>query len=219
MMNENDLMSRLVASKAIMDSPKFSKSSNSMNGGLPPTSLQDFDMPQARYNIPQEFLQESQPVNQPYLSSLPKENTKPVGVPSVDAIKSSKLPDEIKKLMLEHPIAQPNQQTQVTLSDDLIERASRLMGNNNSEKTKIQETQNTKSQTSDINYKLIQKMIEEAVNKALKENGLLVESETRSSDQFKFRVGQHLFEGKVNKVKKINQIYCKLYSFRYLQKK
>jgi hypothetical protein len=37
-MNENDLMSRLVASKAIMDSPKFNKSANSMNQGLPPTS-------------------------------------------------------------------------------------------------------------------------------------------------------------------------------------
>jgi hypothetical protein len=30
-MNENDLMSRLVASKAIMDSPKFNKSANSTN--------------------------------------------------------------------------------------------------------------------------------------------------------------------------------------------
>jgi hypothetical protein len=39
----------------------------------------------------------------------------------------------------------------------------------------------------------------------LKENGLLVESESRSSDMFKFRVGQHLFEGKVNKVKKMSK--------------
>jgi hypothetical protein len=167
MMNENDLMSRLVASKAIMDSPKFSKSSNSMNGGLPPTSLQDFDMPQARYNIPQEFLQESQPVNQPYLSSLPKENTKPVGVPSVDAIKSSKLPDEIKKLMLEHPIAQP-QQVSATLSDDLIER-----------------------------------MIKEAVDEALQENGLMVESSEKANEMLSFKVGKHVFEGKVTKIKKL----------------
>jgi hypothetical protein len=58
-MNENDLMSRLVASKAIMDSPKFNKSASSTNQGLPLTSLQEFDMPQAKYNIPQEFLQES----------------------------------------------------------------------------------------------------------------------------------------------------------------
>ena len=54
-MNENDLMSRLVASKAIMDNPKFAKSRNGMNDGLPPTSLQQFDVPNAKYNIPEEF--------------------------------------------------------------------------------------------------------------------------------------------------------------------
>jgi hypothetical protein len=210
MMNENDLMSRLVASKAIMDSPKFSKSSNSMNGGLPPTSLQDFDMPQARYNIPQEFLQESQPVNQPYLSSLPKENTKPVGVPSVDAIKSSKLPDEIKKLMLEHPIAQP-QQVSATLSDDLIERASRLMksdtSNNyipeSSQPKSQQKSTQTQSSNSQIDYKLIKKMIKEAVDEALQENGLMVESSEKANEMLSFKVGKHVFEGKVTKIKKL----------------
>jgi hypothetical protein len=46
---------------------------------------------------------------------------------------SSKLPDEIKRLMIEHPIAQAQQQGGgATLSDDLIERASRLMKNENS---------------------------------------------------------------------------------------
>ena len=51
----------------------------------------DFDIPQAKYNIPQEFLQE-QPSSAPLLSSVPRENTKPVGVPTVDAIKNSRLP-------------------------------------------------------------------------------------------------------------------------------
>jgi hypothetical protein len=210
-MNENDLMSRLVASKAIMDNPKFTKSNNSMNGGLPPTSLQDFDIPQARYNIPQEFLQESQPVNQPYLSSIPKENTKPVGVPSVDAIKSSKLPDEIKKLMLEHPIAQPQQQSSTTLSDDLIERASRLMRNETSNnyipesvqpKSQQKPTQ-TQSSNSQIDYKLIKKMIKEAVDEALEENGLIVESSEKANEMISFKVGKHVFEGRVTKIKKL----------------
>jgi hypothetical protein len=185
------LMDKLVKAKAIMDKSENIKTSDIANKSI--NYVQEFDSPNVKYNIPQEFLAENQPVT----------NTKPLAVPTVDAIKNSKLPDEIKKLMIEHPIAQPNQQTQVTLSDDLIERASRLMGNNNSEKTKIQETQNTKSQTSDINYKLIQKMIEEAVNKALKENGLLVESTEKSNENFSFRVGKHVFEGKISKVKKI----------------
>jgi hypothetical protein len=209
-MNENDLMSRLVASKAIMDNPKFTKNRNSMNDGLPPTSLQDFDVPNAKYNIPQEFLQESPSMSQPYLSELPKVNTKPVGVPSVDAIKSSKLPDEIKRLMIEHPIAQAQQQGGgATLSDDLIERASRLMKNENSNnyipesvKPKTQQQPQTQS-TSQIDYKLIKKMIREAVDEALQENGLMVESSEKANEMLSFKVGKHLFEGKVTKIKKL----------------
>lgn len=207
-MNENDLMSRLVASKAIMDNPKFNKSSNSMNQGLPPTSLQEFDMPQVKYNIPQEFLQESPqvPMNQPYLSELPKVNTKPVGVPTVDAIKNSKLPDEIKKLMMEHPIAQP-QQASPTLSNDLIEKASRLMKENPGQyiPESAKPKQQPQSQPSgNLDYKVLQKMINEAVNNALKENGLIAESSEKTNEVFSFKVGKHIFEGKVTKIKKLS---------------
>jgi hypothetical protein len=207
-MNENDLMSRLVASKAIMDSPKFNKSTNSMNQGLPPTSLQEFDMPNVKYNIPQEFLQESPqaPINQPYLSELPKVNTKPVGVPTVDAIKNSKLPDEIKKLMMEHPIAQPQQQSP-TLSNDLIEKASRLMKENPGQYVpeSAKPKQQTQTQPSgSFDYKVLQKMINEAVNNALRENGLIVESSEKTNEVFSFKVGKHIFEGKVTKIKKLS---------------
>lgn len=209
-MDENDLMSRLAASKAIMDSPKFNKSANSMNQGLPPTSLQEFDMPQVKYNIPQEFLQESPQSNQmsqPYLSELPKVNTKPVGVPTVDAIKNSKLPDEIKKLMMEHPIAQPQQQSP-TLSNELIEKASRLMKENPSgyvpESAKPKQTQQQSQPSGNIDYKLLKKMINEAVNEALEENGLLIESSEKANETFSFKVGKHIFEGKVTKIKKLS---------------
>ncbi len=209
-MNENDLMSRLSASKAIMDSPKFAKSRNTMNDGLPPTSLQDFDVPAAKYNIPQEYLQEQpQQMSQPYLSSIPKENTKPVGVPTVDAIKNSKLPDEIKRLMMEHPISQPNQPN-ATLSNDLIEKASRLMKGNDSNyipesaKPKMQQPQQSNNTSGNIDYKVIQKMITEAVNSALKENGLIVESAEKANEVFSFKVGKHIFEGKVTKIKKLS---------------
>jgi hypothetical protein len=169
-------------------------------------------MPQAKYNIPQEYLQEqpSQQMSQPYLSSLPVENTKPVGVPTIDAIKNSRLPDEIKKLMMEHPISQPQQQQTATLSNDLIERASRLMKENpgnyvpDSAKSK-QEPQSTQpSPSTNIDYKLLRKMINEAVNDALKENGLLVESTDKTNELFSFKVGKHIFEGKVTKIKKLS---------------
>ena len=177
--------------------------------------VQEFDLPQAKYNIPQEFLQEQPSMGQgqqPYLSELPKVNTKPVGNPTVDAIKKSKLPDDIKRLMMEHPISQPQQQ-EATLSNDLIERASRLMKQDQggyipeSAKPKTQSvTTPTPQQTAGtekINYKLIQKMINEAVNNALKENGLVMESSEKSNEIFSFKVGKHVFEGKVTKIKKL----------------
>ena len=174
--------------------------------------VQEFNTPNVKYNIPQEFLQESpQQSSQPYLSSLPVENTKPVGVPTVDAIKNSKLPDEIKKLMMEHPIAQPNQSPSMTMSDELIEKSRRLMGHNEgsyipeSAKPKsIPSQQSQPTQNNGIDYKLIQRMINEAVTKSLKENGLITESAEKSNEMFTFKVGKHVFEGKVTKIKKMS---------------
>jgi hypothetical protein len=201
-------MEKLALSKAIMDKADGIKSSNSMNGGLPPTSLQQFDVPNAKYNIPSEFLQEGPSQQTQYLSSVPRENTKPVGNPTVDAIKNSKLPDEIKRLMMEHPIGQPQQQP-TTISNELIEKASRLMKDNSnnyipdSAKPKQVQTQPTPS-VGNIDYNVIQKMITEAVNNALKENGLLMESSEKSNELFTFKVGKHVFEGKVTKIKKMS---------------
>jgi len=201
-------MEKLALSKAIMDKADGIKSSNSMNGGLPPTSLQQFDVPNAKYNIPSEFLQEGPSQQTPYLSSVPRENTKPVGNPTVDAIKNSKLPDEIKRLMMEHPIGQPQQQP-TTISNELIEKASRLMKENSNNyipdaaKSKQVQSQPTPS-VGNIDYNVIQKMITEAVNNALRENGLLMESSEKSNELFTFKVGKHVFEGKVTKIKKMS---------------
>ena len=206
----SDLMQKLAMSnaKALMretNSPKrMDSSSQSM--------IQQFDIPNVKYNIPQEYLQENpQQSSQPYLSSLPVENTKPVGVPTVDAIKNSKLPDEIKKLMMEHPIGQPAQQPTMTMSNELIEKSRRLMGNSESgylpesarPKTAPQPSQPQPSNTG-IDYKLIQKMINEAVTKSLRENGLITESSEKSNEVFSFKVGKHIFEGKVTKIKKLS---------------
>ena len=208
----SDLMQKLAMSnvREIMNqtsTPRRADTSSHM--------VQEFDMPQAKYNIPQEFLQEQPSMGQgqqPYLSELPKVNTKPVGNPTVDAIKKSKLPDDIKRLMMEHPISQPQQQ-EATLSNDLIQRASRLMKQDQSgyvpesAKPKTQSATTTAPQQTagaeKINYKLIQKMINEAVNNALRENGLIMESAEKSNEIFSFKVGKHVFEGKVTKIKKL----------------
>jgi hypothetical protein len=205
------LMEKLALSKAIMDKADGIKNSNAISGGLPPTSLQQlnspetFDIPNVKYNIPSEFLGESPQRNQPFVSNEPRENTKPVGVPTVDAIKNSKLPDEIKRLMMEHPITQPQSHTP-TISNELIEKASRLMKKN--EGNYIPESAKPKQQvqpsTSGIDYNLIKKMINEAVNEALHENGLITESSEKANEVFTFKVGKHVFEGKVTKIKKLS---------------
>jgi len=202
----DQLMQKLMISKAIMDKTDGITRGDSRSMNTPSNMIETFEVPQAKYNIPQEFLQE-QPMSprmgqQP--SYMPVENTKPVGVPTLDAIKNSKLPDEIKRLMMEHPIAQPQQQS-ATLSNDLIERASRLMKENptsyqpESAKAKVQ---STPSQS--LDYNVIQKMITEAVNQALKENGLIAESSEKANELFSFKVGKHIFEGKVTKIKKLS---------------
>jgi hypothetical protein len=198
----DQLLEKLAKSKAIMDATKDLKRSDRPSG-LSQEGVSDFAIPQAKYNIPKEFLEESNTPNAPYLSSLPRENTKPVGVPTVEAIKKSKLPDEIKKLMIENPIAQPNQEPNVTLSNDLIERASKLMKKNDG--NYVPESAKPKPQVSSgIDYDLIREMINEAVNNALKEGGLITESTEKTNETFSFRVGKHVFEGKVTKVKKIS---------------
>jgi len=203
-------MQKLMISKAIMDKTDGIKRIDNREMNSPSNMVESFNMPQAKYNIPQEYLQEqpSQQMSQPYLSSLPVENTKPVGVPTVEAIKNSRLPDEIKKLMMEHPISQPQQQQTATLSNDLIERASRLMKENPSgyvpESAKPKQQAQTSQPTGNIDYKILQKMINEAVNNALKENGLLMESSEKTNELFSFKVGKHIFEGKVTKIKKLS---------------
>ena len=49
----------------------------------------------------------------------------------------------------------------------------------------------------------IKQIVKETVEEVLRENGLLVESESKSNDLFKFRVGQHIFEGRLTNVKKV----------------
>jgi hypothetical protein len=199
---DEQFIQKLMLSKAIMDKTEGTKRNSQPQRDYYEDDNEGYGTPQPKYNIPSEYLSE-QP-QQPMYTSNP---TKPVGAPSIDAIKNSRLPDEIKRLMIEHPISQPQQSVGATLSDELIEKASRLMKGNKSgyvpESAKPQ-TKRVEKNDVGIDYGKIQKMIESAVNNALKENGMLVESSEKSNDLFTFRVGKHVFEGKVTKIKKIS---------------
>lgn len=204
MNSEAELLQKLMISKKIMekhDDIGRGQSRNISMGDYSSPIVESFDAPAAKYNLPSDLLEETRPVAQQRQSNLPME----------DRIASSKLPDEIKRLMIEHPIQQPTMgmSSGAVLSDDLVEKASRLM-NTNAKGDQIKESTPRKQSiqqpvSSSLTANQIRDIVRETVEDVLKENGLLVESESRSQDMFKFRVGQHLFEGKVNKVKKMSK--------------
>jgi len=208
MNSEADLIQKLMISKQIMD-----KHNQTPRGGMP--SMDSYSSPQvesfepagAKYNIPQEFLQESQQTEQPYLSSIPKTPTMPQAI-TKDRVMSSKLPDEIKRLMIEHPIEQPTSMTGgATLSNELVEKAARLMGTDARGNQTVQPKQKLQEQTqptNGFNMKELKSMLREVVEEVLQENGILSESEQKSNEVFSFKVGKHIFEGKVTKIKKIS---------------
>jgi hypothetical protein len=206
MNSEAELLQKLMVSKKIMEKHNHMDRGQARNinmGDYSSPMVESFEAPAARYNLPAELMEETRPVSQPRQSNVPME----------DRIANSKLPDEIKRLMMEHPIQQPTMgmASGAVLSDDLVEKASRLMnttpkGNQLTEDSpRRQQLQQSQQVSSSLTANQIRDIVRETVEDVLKENGLLVESETRSTDQFKFRVGQHLFEGKVNKVKKMSK--------------
>ena len=122
--------------------------------------------------------------------------------PSTEAIKKSKLPDEIKRIMMEHPIAQAApQNSRNILSDSMIEKATQLMGN----KPKQIVVEQNQITNVPIDAEYIRKIVKETVKSTIKEMGLITESTEKSDEFFQFRVGSHVFEGKIQKIKKIKQ--------------
>lgn len=189
----DDLIQKLMVSKKIMDRHNEMPRGNA--GGMPTNiNLQEFEAPQAQYNVPQEFIQEQKPIQQPQVASR-------------DRILNSKLPDEIKQLMIENPIVQPSMGSGATLSDDLVDKASRLMKTNAAGQIVGESSQRQPQRQSQgqnvLDNSSIKQMVKEAVREILSENGMIVESTQKSNDTFTFRVGSHIFEGKVSKIKKI----------------
>jgi hypothetical protein len=201
MPTEQDLISRLMISKKIMD--KHNSMNRGSQGNIPTTPMvEEYQPVNATYNLPQELLSE-QPVQQKTYSTE---------VPTDERILNSKLPDEIKKLMMEHPIEKPTMgvNTGTAISNELVEKATRLMntkanGDLINENVVKRQPQQQVQQTSQLSAKQIKSIVKETVEDVLKENGLLTESTTKSDELFKFRVGEHIFEGKVLRIRKISK--------------
>jgi hypothetical protein len=188
---ESDLMQKLVKSKAIMD--KHNTMGRGNASPMPPMEGQNFDIPNARYNIPDDILAENEMTAPVMPMRVPE-------TPSTEAIKKSKLPDEIKRIMIEHPIAQSAPQSSINiLSDSMIAKATQLMGNK-PKQTMVEQKQIINAP---IDAEYIKKIVKETVKSTIKEMGLITESTEKSDEFFQFRVGSHIFEGKIQKIKKI----------------
>ena len=70
-------------------------------------------------------------------------------------------------------------------------------------KQQVQENSSSQITTSSLDKNTLKDIIRETIEEVLSENGLLVESTSKTNDVFQFRVGSHIFEGKVTKIKKI----------------
>jgi hypothetical protein len=188
-----DLMEKLMISKAIMQKSdtikrgNVSESSYSEPRTINSPQLETFQPVAGNYNIPQEFIQESQVQKAPQMASK-------------DRIASSKLPDEIKRLMIENPIEAPSSMYgSSVISDEVVERAAKLMG---TERPKQEQKRVVSESTSTGD---LRQMLREVVEEVLRDNGVIAESSQKANETIMFKVGEHIFEGKVTKIKKVRK--------------
>ena len=199
----SNLMEKLAVSKKIME--KHNGTPRTQGGSLPMA-----DNPNASYNIPQDMLQ--QPPQQQQTISQPSMSNEPV---TENAIKNSKLPDAIKRLMLDNPIVQP-QSNGPALSNDIIEGAARLMKNNSTPQPNelvntqqpLKEVSSSTSLNNDLKQMIrdvVRDTVRDVVREELKSSGMVTEGNQKVNETLSLRVGKHVFEGKVLKVKKVKQ--------------
>lgn len=190
------LEEKLLASKAIMKklgddkAPKSIKNDNYNN--IPLTEDMDDDNDE---NFMKNIPSMESIIEKKY--DMPKANL------SEDAIKKSRLPENIKKLMIEHPIPDPPMAGNSQFSEEFLNK----IGKNMPQKAKKPITENKQNSGSVQNLKQI---IEESLKKILPpmidEKIKEVIGEAQDINEiFAIRVGTKLFTGKFTKVKNINK--------------
>jgi len=186
----NDLMRKLVTAKKVMDKVETGS----------------FE----RGNVNEEILRSSpEEISQyqPEMTTPMKSN----GVPTVDRIQNSKLPDAIKKAMIENPIPQISLNDSIDM--DFVKGAKRLMEQEGMITKKSNTTQTTKTylseaNTSDLVTKLtpiieniIRKTLDDIVDKKLTQ--ILTAQQTASiNENLVLKVGDSIFKGKITGVNK-----------------
>ena len=188
--SSNDLMHKLVQAKKVMnkvESGNFER--GNINEDIIRNAPEDIDMSQTQSN-----------------TSI----TRPVsnGTVNVDRIQNSKLPDAIKRAMIEHPIEQmPSISLNETLDMDFIKGAKRLMeqeGVATMKQPSAPQRTNTQS-SSNIDMNALSTLIENTVRKVMDEklNQILTAQQTQSmNENLVLKVGDSIFKGKITGVNK-----------------
>jgi hypothetical protein len=179
--SSSDLMKKLVQAKKVM---------NKVDGG-------DYE----RGNINEAALLSSpeEIINQPVEYSQPTQHKQ--SVVDKNRIENSKLPDAIKRAMMENPIPQ------ISLSDnldmDFVKGAKRLMEQEGLGKKQPPKQQPTFQQPQTMDMNALSLMIENTVRKVLDEklNQILIAQETKSiNENLVLKVGDSIFKGKITGV-------------------
>jgi hypothetical protein len=183
----HDLMNKLALSKKIMDKHNELPRNNSLG-------MEVNENTNRTYNIPENIADDFEEIN--YTKDV--NSSRPI---NEEAVMKSKLPEEIKRLMIENPISKPEVSGPV-LSDKLIAGATRLMGN-------TQKKENTKKEYVNEDLKstiksIVEESIRDIVREELRNFNQLNESSQKTNEAISIRVGKHIFEGKISKVKKID---------------
>jgi hypothetical protein len=171
--SSNDLMQRLTQAKKVM---------NKVDSG----NFERGNVSESVYMAPSEPIQQEQPVKKV----------------SVDKIQNSKLPDAIKKAMIDNPI--PQISLSESLDMDFIKGAKKLMEQEGLSNTKQKPTQQTSS-SKPIDMNAIAILIENTVRKVMDEklNQILSAQQTTSiNENLVLKVGDSIFKGRITGVNK-----------------
>lgn len=178
--SSNDLMQRLTQAKKVM---------NKVDSG-------NFE----RGNVNEDILRTAPEE----LSSVQTQSAnRPVGVPNIDKIKQSKLPDAIKQAYIDNPI--PQISLNETLDMDFMKGAKKLMEREGLVKSPTQSKAQTQGQIGNIDMNAIAVLIENTVRKVMDEklNQILSAQQTASiNENLVLKVGDSIFKGKITGVNK-----------------
>jgi hypothetical protein len=181
--SSNDLMMKLVQAKKVM---------NKVDGG---NYERGHVNEQVLRSSPEDLANSQMP-----MSSSPSQRQMPA--PSVSKIQNSKLPDAIKKAMIENPI--PQISLNDTLDMDFVKGAKRLMEQEGvATRPSAQPKQTIVNNNIDMNA--IAVLIENTVRKVMDEklNQILSASQTSSiNENLVLKVGDSIFKGKITGVNK-----------------